>query len=189
MTMPRFLLCLLLWMSGASLLAQEAPDFTGAWVINDSLSDNTDKQVEAALRAAGVKIQRKLFDRRQDRYRGGPEDQELYDRISYDKVLNIRLEDGTYDFTYADDYVRPVYTDDRSRSISLNALDSVQDFSFAHWEGEVLEVEARPRDGGFANESYRLLNGGAQLEVRLYIRPRTFEAPIRIKRVYDRRPG
>src|SRR5690606_635329 len=115
-------------------------------------------------RAAGVKIQRKLFDRREDRYRGGPEEQELYDRISYDKVLDIRLDDGAYYFTYADDYVRPVYTDDRSRSVSLNALDSIKDFSFAHWEGEVLQVEARPRDGGFANESYRLINGGLQLE-------------------------
>jgi hypothetical protein len=193
---PRVLLAgLLLWSSGA-LLAQSAPDadsarpdITGAWAINDDLSDNTDKQVEAALRAAGEKVHHSLFDRRKDRYRGGPPEQELYDRISYDQTLDIRLDGDTYFFTYADDFVRPIYTDDRSRSISLNELDQVKDFSFAHWEEDTLQVEARPRDGGFAEESYRLISDGAQLEVKLYIKPRMFEAPIELKRVYDRRPG
>src|SRR5690606_265522 len=104
------------------------------WIVNDELSDNTDRQVEAALRASGQRIQRRLFDRSRDRYRGGPEEQELYDRISYDRGLSIELEGEEYTFTYDEGWTRPVYTDDRSRSVSLSAIAEVQDFSFAHWE-------------------------------------------------------
>src|SRR5687767_13688317 len=114
------------------LHAQQQNPFDGRWLFNAELSDNTDKQVETALKAAGEKINRRLFDRRQDRYRGGPAEQELYDRISYDRELTISFADDTYTFTYADNFVRPVYTDNRSRSVSLAGLVEVEDFSFAH---------------------------------------------------------
>jgi hypothetical protein len=163
------------------------PGLVGSWVINESLSDNTDKQVEAALKAAGERVSRSLFDRRKDRYRGGPAEQELYDRLSYDMVLEIRA-DGDYDqFEYADDFVRPVFTDDRRRSVSLNALDSVDDFSMGHWEGNRLLVEAHPRDGGATNETYTLLSGGAQLKAEFFIRPANFTETIELTRIYDRR--
>lgn len=161
----------------------------GAWIIDEELSDNTDRQVEAALKAAGEKIKRSWFNRKKDYYRGGPEEQELYDRLSYDKTLTIELEKPTYFFTYDDNYRRPVYTDNRSRSVSLNAIDHVQDFSFAHWEEDKLLVEARPRDGGFAEETYTLSADGQQLQVELYIKPRVFEVPIEIHRVYQRHDG
>ena len=41
-----------------SVADEEATGFTGVWVINDELSDDTDKQVEKAIKAAGGKIQR-----------------------------------------------------------------------------------------------------------------------------------
>jgi hypothetical protein len=166
--------------------AQEVPELAGSWRINTELSDNTDRKVEVALRAAGERVRRRLFDRRDDIYRGGPADQELYDRISYDRELHIDLQGEVYHFTYADDYQRPVYTDNRSRSVSLAELDQVEDFSLGHWEDGKLLVEARPRDGGFAEETYTLLNGGLQLQVELYIQPRTFQVPIELKRIYDR---
>jgi hypothetical protein len=162
--------------------------FAGQWVINEELSDNTDKHVETALRAAGEKVRRKLFDFRKDRYRGGPPEQELYDRISYDNELSINLDSDTYLFTYADDFRRPVYTDNRSRSVSLANLDEEEDFSFAHWEDNKLLVEARPRDGGFADETYTLVNNGTQLQVELYIKPKNFQVPVEIRRIYDRKP-
>lgn len=168
------------------LYAQEHPAVSGKWLFNAELSDNTDKKVEASLKAAGEKITRKLFDRRQDRYRGGPVEQELYDRISYDRELTISVDGEGYIFTYADNFVRPVYTDNRSRSVSLAGLDEVEDFSFAHWEGERLMVEARPRDGGYADETYSLINNGTQLQMELYIQPKGFFAPIELKRVFDR---
>ncbi|MDR0780476.1 MAG: hypothetical protein LBF16_07240 [Pseudomonadales bacterium] len=166
----------------------QTPDITGVWSINAALSDNTDKRVEAALRAAGEKIQSSWFDRRKDRYRGGPAEQELYDRMSYDSTLRISLDADAdaYDFTYADAFSRLVYTDNRSHSVSLNALDTAADFSLGHWEGEVFKVEAHPRDGGYAEESYRLSNGGKQLHVELYILPRAFREAITLKRVYDK---
>jgi hypothetical protein len=183
----RILLLSLACLAG-SALGQPLTDFAGHWIVNEELSDNTDRQVEAALRAAGQDVRRRLFDFRKDRYRGGPPEQELYDRISYDDVLTINLDNETYQFTYADDFVRPVYTDNRSRSVSLTGLDDVEDFSFAHWEGEKLLVEARPRDGGFADETYTLINAGTQLQVDLYIKPRNFQVPVEIKRIYDRAP-
>ncbi len=173
----------------AFIHAQEHPDLSGKWVFNADLSDNTDKKVEAALKAAGEKITRKLFDRRQDRYRGGPAEQELYDRISYDRELTISIEGDTFIFTYADNFVRPVYTDNRSRSVSLTGLEEMEDFSFAHWEGNKLLVEARPRDGGYAEETYSLINNGTQLQIEFFIQPKSFFEPIELKRVFDRQPA
>jgi hypothetical protein len=186
-TVTHCLAAVLLFCLSSGVFAQ-TPDITGAWTINEQLSDSSDKRVEASLRAAGEKVQGGgWFNRNKERYRGGPVEQELYDRMSYDMVLAISLDADTYQFTYADDFSRPVYTDNRSRSVSLSGLDSLKDFSLGHWEGEVFKVEAHPRDGGYAEESYRLLNGGTQLQVDLYILPRGFREPITIKRVYDRK--
>jgi hypothetical protein len=172
----------------SGVLAQ-TPDLTGSWAVNEKLSDVTDKRVEAALRAAGEKVQGGgWFSSNKERYRGGPVEQELYDRMSYDMVLGISVDDpGTYHFTYADDFSRPAYTDNRQRSVSLSGLDAVEDFSLGHWEGEVFKVETHPRDGGYAEESYRLISGGRQLQADLYIMPKSFREPITIKRVYDKK--
>ena len=166
--------------------AAQMPEIAGEWVINEDLSDNTDRQVEASLRAAGQRVQRSLFDRREDRYRGGPEEQELYDRISYDDVLSIELEGDEYTFTYADGWSRPVYTDNRRRSVSLSNIGQVDDFSFGHWENDRLMVEARPRDGGFTEETYSLTAEG-RLRAEFYIQPRSFLEPITLTRIYDRK--
>jgi hypothetical protein len=158
----------------------------GTWQFNEDLSDETDDKVEKALRAMGEKARRGWFERRDDVYRGGPAEQELYDRLSYDKLLEIDLSGDVYHFTYAGEFERPIYTDNRSRAVSLNQLAEVEDFSMGHWENGKLLVEARPRDGGFAEETYTLINGGTQLEVELYIQPRGFDEAIEIKRVFDR---
>ena len=172
-----------------TLHAQDRQAFAGHWVINSELSDDTDKQVESTLRAMGQKIDRCWFGCKEDRYRGGPAEQELYDRLSYDKTLHIELGEPEYVFTYDDDYRRPVYTDGRSQSVSLTGLDEVADFSMAHWEGNRLMVEARPRDGGFANETYSLMQSGQQLRVEMYIQPGSFTEPVTLTRVYDKVPG
>jgi len=180
-----------LLLHSATLAAQTpvdapVPELAGTWVFNEDASDSTDDKVEAALRKMGERVRRGWFERRDDVYRGGPAEQELYDRISYDKLLEIDLSGDTYVFTYAGEYERPVYTDNRSRAVSLTELDRVEDFSMGHWENGKLYVEARPRDGGFAEETYSLINGGAQLQVELYIQPRSFDEVIEIVRVFDR---
>lgn len=177
------LLPALLW---AQHPAPAVPEMAGQWVFNEKLSDSTDDQVEKALKAMGQKVKSRLFSRNKEYYRGGPEEQELYDRISYDRVLSIEFGTDSYLFTYADDYKRPVYLDDRRRSVSLTGLDQQEDFSFGHWENATLLVEARPRDGGFADERYRLINNGTQLEARFYILPGSFRSPVEVKRVFDR---
>lgn len=162
------------------------PELAGTWVFNADESDSTDDKVEAALRKMGQRARRGWFESRDDVYRGGPAEQELYDRISYDKLLEIDLDGETYLFTYGGEFERPVYTDNRSRAVSLTQLESVEDFSLGHWENGKLLVEARPRDGGVAEETYTLINGGAQLQVEMYIKPRTFDEAIEITRVFDR---
>lgn len=168
--------------------AQDWAQFEGRWIFNESSSDSTDKKVEAALKAMGQRVQSRWFSRDKERYRGGPEDQELYDRISYDRQLTIEYLEDSYLFTYADNWTRPVYTDNRRRSVSLTGLSSLEDFSFAHWEGSTLIVEGRARDGGYSEERYTLLNGGQQLRAELYILPRTFTAAVEVVRVFDRAP-
>lgn len=158
----------------------------GHWQFNQDDSDVTDRQVEKALKAMGQKVERRLFDRRRDRYRGGPPEQELYDRISYDTTLAISTREDGYDFVYDDNWARPVYTDNRARSVSLSNLGSVQDFSFGHWENSHFLVEGRPRDGGFVNENYSLSADGNQLTIEVYAQPGSFTEPVEITRVYNR---
>jgi len=184
----RYFMAFFLCLGFLSAQAQEnpSPAHFGHWIINTELSDNTDKKVERVLRDMGEKVSRCWLRCEEDRFRGGPAEQELYDRISYDKTLTMEYGDGQYLFTYDDNYQRPVYTDGRSRSVSLTGLDTVKDFSFAHWEGTALLVEARPRDGGFANETYRITDAGNRLRVEMYIHPEGFSEAIELVRVYDR---
>ena len=153
----------------------------GHWVINEELSDNTDDRVEAAIKAAGGKVKRRWFKKREeDIYRGGPAEQELYDRISYDDVLRIAYDEPEFRFEYDDNYVRVFHTDGRRRSSAANDFYNrgSQDFSFGNFDGDSRLVEARPRDGGFTLETYTLQAGGIQ--------PNSFGAAIILTRVYDR---
>ena len=161
----------------------------GNWVINEELSDNTDDRVEAAIKEAGGKIKRRWFRKREeDFYRGGPAEQELYDRISYDDVLRIAYDEPQFRFEYADNYVRVFHTDGRRRSSAANDFYNrgSQDFSFGNFDGDSLLVEARPRDDGFTLETYTLQAGGNQLVVKMQIQPNSFGAAIILTRVYDR---
>ena len=182
--LPLTALLTLLW--GAEAAAQPTADLTGRWTVNTKLSDDTDDQVEEALRRAGEKITRSWFNRDKEFYRGGPVEQELYDRLSYDTVLAIDPVGDHFRFTYADDFSREVFTDDRSRAVSLTGLDAVEDFSLGHVEDERFVIETHPRDGGVIYETYRLLDQGLRLEVELELQPSSFTESITLRRVYDR---
>ena len=161
----------------------------GDWVINEELSDNTDDRVEAAIKEAGGKVRRRWFKKREeDFYRGGPAEQELYDRISYDDVLRISYDEPEFRFEYADNYVRVFHIDGRRRSSAANDFynSGSQDFSFGNFDGDSLLVEARPRDDGFTLETYTLQAGGNRLVVKMQIHPNSFGAAIILTRVYDR---
>ena len=170
-------------------------DFVGEWIVDDSLSDNTDDRVEAAIKAGGGKVARRFLRRRpEDFYRGGPPEQELYDHISYDDSLKIEVNDpAELRFYYDSGFVRIMHTDGRRRSSGAASYysDGLNDFSFANWEKEggltTLIVEARPRDGGFTLESYALENNGTHLRVIMRIEPDNFNAPIELTRVYRRK--
>jgi len=158
--------------------------FAGDWVINHELSDDPDEAVEDAIRAAGGRPDSGGRKGR-GRYRGGPEEQELYDRITYDIVLNIRIDSPEIVFTYADGYARRFYTDGRGRSIS--ARGESRDYSFGDWDDGKLYVESVPRDGGHTREAYSLQDGGSRLRVELEMRPLNFSVPIKLVRIYDRK--
>lgn len=161
----------------------------GNWLINEELSDNSDDQVEEAIKEGGGKVPRRFFRKRpEDFYRGGPPEQELYDRISYDDVLSIDYTDPEFMFTYADDYQRIFHTDGRRRSTTANSFyaEGGEDFSFGNWDGAALIIEARPRDGGFTLETYTLEEGGNRLRVEMTIEPNSFGSAISLTRVYDR---
>ena len=170
-------------------------DFVGEWIVDDSLSDNTDDRVEAAIKAGGGKVARRFLRRRpEDFYRGGPPEQELYDHISYDDSLKIEVNDpAELRFYYDSGFVRIMHTDGRRRSSGAASYysDGLNDFSFANWEKEggltTLIVEARPRDGGFTLESYALEDNGSHLRVIMQIEPDNFNAPIELTRVYRRK--
>ncbi|NKB33579.1 MAG: hypothetical protein GKR91_10830 [Pseudomonadales bacterium] len=160
----------------------------GAWVINDDLSDNSDDQVEEAIEAGGGDGGRGFFNRREDFYRGGPPEHELYDRLTYDDVLSIEFSEPEFRFTYEDNYIRVFHTDGRRRRTTANDFfeGGGSDWSEGNIEVEALVVEARPRDGGFATEIYTLENDGNRLRIEMLIQPLSFREPIELVRYYDR---
>jgi hypothetical protein len=169
------------------------PDIGGSWVANYELSDDPDKAVERAIKKAGGRPD-SGGKRGRGRYRGGPANQELYDRITYDDVLTIRRAAPEFRFTYADNFTRVFYTDGRSRTVSATGTASGDnlDFSFGSWGGDTLNVEARVRDGGWTKERYTLQRsetGGQQLRVELQIAPLGFREPVVLIRIFDRKPG
>ena len=173
---------------GNSVHAEEQGNkqIIGAWTINEELSDDTDKQVEKAIKKSGGKLDNNKKGK--ERYRGGPEDQELYDRMSYDQVLYINYVGEEFHFTYADGFSREFFSDGRSRVISASGSQrgDDKDYSFAAWEGEVLNIESRPRDGGVIYESYSITPEG-QLRAELSLKPASFPVPVEIIRIYDRK--
>lgn len=183
------------FMAGAQQSQSQSGDaenrqlIAGDWIINDELSDNTDDQVEDAIKEGGGKVARRFFRKRpEDFYRGGPPEQELYDRISYDDVLTIEYAEPEFTFIYADNYQRIFHIDGRRRSTTANSFyaEGGEDFSFGNWDAAALVVEARPRDGGFTLETYTLEEGGNRLRVSMIIEPESFRGAIRLTRVYDR---
>ncbi|MGJ8688095.1 MAG: hypothetical protein ACSHXZ_01120 [Gammaproteobacteria bacterium] len=192
MKSPRYLVFLFfaLFLCGHAVAA-ESPDrlIVGNWVINEELSDDPDEAVEAAIIRAGGKVSRSWFKKeKKGRYRGGPEEQEVYDRLSYDTVLRIAYDEPEFWFGYADGFQRVFHSDGRSQSIgaSEHYSNGAQDFAFAQWEGETLYVEGRPREGGFTLETYSVQGNGSQLRVELELRPKNFGATVMMVRIYDR---
>lgn len=170
---------------------QEAPvhPIVGNWRINEELSEDTDEAVEAAIISAGGKVSRSWFRKKEkERYRGGPEEQELYDRISYDTILRIDYTEPEFWFGYADGYQRIFHSDGRTRTVgaSDHYANGGKDFAIAQWEGETLYVEGRPRDGGFTLESYTVEADGTRLRAELELKPANFGAAVKVVRIYDR---
>jgi len=178
----------------AGAKAAEKPDgrsaFNGQWIVNEELSDDTDTQVEKAIRAAGGKIDRG-GRRGNEKYRGGPEEHELYDHISYDRKLIFQYRKPEFHLVYEQGFERIFHSDNRKRIVSASgqAAGDAKDFSFASWDGDRLIVESRPRDGGWIFETYEYEQETDQLKVSLELKPSSFAEPIRIMRIYDRLHG
>ena len=164
--------------------------FNGVWVWNQDLSDNADRQVERAIRAAGgtpPKVEKKRGEeKRKYKYKGGPASHKLYDHLSYDESFRFHYEGARVRIAYSEGFTREFYSDGRSRSAASVSGGEVRDFSFASWDGRVLYVEARPRDGGKTSEVYTLIDAGARMRVEMELRPLNFGASVRLTRVFDR---
>jgi hypothetical protein len=160
--------------------------YNGLWVINEKLSDDTDKQVERSILAAGGRATRGG----KGRYRGGPEEHALYDHISYDDVLEFNYTNPEFRLIYAEGFERHFYSDKRRRTVSASGTsnDDRQDFSFASWDENKLLVESRVRDGGWILETYTLEADGKHLRVTMELQPSSFPVPINLTRIYDRKP-
>ncbi len=165
-------------------LAEGTTGFNGRWVLNQELSDDTDKQVERAIKKGGGKVRR--GKKTKGRYRGGPPTQKLYDHLSYDEVLQFHYQEPEFRLAYEQGFERVFYSDGRRQVISTSRSAPPSDYSFGGWEGDTLYVESKPLDAGYILETYTLLNDGQQLRVELELEPATFVAPIKITRIYDR---
>ncbi|MEE3171190.1 MAG: hypothetical protein VX276_00100, partial [Pseudomonadota bacterium] len=112
---------LLFVITSTALFAQNISEgIIGTWLINEELSDDTDDMVGEAIEAGGGRDSRGFFNRKEDFYRGGPPEHELYDRISYDDVLNIKYMEPEFLFGYEDEYSRVFHTDGRRRRTAAN---------------------------------------------------------------------
>ena len=87
-------------------VADGSTAFNGHWLVNEELSDDTDKQVERAIKKGGGKVPR--GKKTKGRHRGGPPTQKLYDHLSYDEVLHFEFTDpemmncSAYEFSTQD---------------------------------------------------------------------------------------
>ena len=176
-------LALLLPATATTQAEDTASGFNGVWVFDEGASDNTDRQVEKAIKASGGKpIKGKSGN---EKYRGGPPEQELYDALSYDRMLQISIAGPEVRMRYPNDLERVFYTDNRPRSVS--AVESaVKDYSFATLQGNRMLVESRPRDGGRIHEEYDLLDGGKRLRITMQLLPSNFGETVEIRRVFNR---
>ena len=179
----------------ASIVANDGnPAFNGVWVINEELSDDTDKQVEKAIKAAGGKLGR-TKKKGKGRYKGGPPEQALYDHISYDDILQFQYNTPEFHLIYDEGFERIFHSDGRRRTVSASGTPRAErkDFAFASWSGSgTLYVESRPRDGGKTSEVYTLEKsetGEDLLRVELKLKPLMFGGPLHIVRVYQRSRG
>jgi len=169
--------------------AQETDNHSGLngkWIFEEKLSDDTDEQVEKTIKKAGGRATRK---KGKGRYKGGPEEQAIYDHISYDEMLTISYKQPEFSLTYDEGFTRVFHTDGRGRSVSASGKSSGdnKDFSFASWVNKNrFIVESRPRDGGSIAETYSLSEDGNHLTVELHLEPRSFMYPIEIIRVYKK---
>ena len=177
---------LLLAFVATSTSADGVPAFNGSWVLNEELSDDPDKQVERAIKKGGGKVPRGKKEK--GRYRGGPVTQRLYDHLSYDEKFHFDYQQPEFKLRYEQEFERVFYSDNRKQVISTKSLTERTDYSFAGWEGEVLYVESKPMDSGYIMETYTLINQGSQLQVDLHLEPSTFAVPIKMRRIYDRKP-
>ncbi|MBT7952037.1 MAG: hypothetical protein HN764_10465 [Gammaproteobacteria bacterium] len=175
----------------AFVSADGIPEFNGVWVINEELSDDTDKQVEKAIKDSGGKVGR-TKKKGKGRYKGGPPEQAMYDHISYDEILHFQYQEPEFRLTYAEGFERIFHSDNRRRSASArgSSRSERKDFAFASWSStNKLFVESRPRDGGRTSEVYTLIksdSGKDLLQVELNLNPLMFSGPLYIKRVYNR---
>lgn len=182
---------LLLLASAITVKADSPPaqaDFDGEWVINEEMSDDTDRQVERAILAGGGRLP-KVAKQGRERYRGGPEEHALYDHVSYDMTLQFDYSDPKFHFVYDKGFERIFYSDNRGRTVSASGTSKGdgQDFSFASWDNNRLIVESRVRDGGWIFETFTLEADGNQLRVVMELKPSSFAEPIRLTRIYDRK--
>jgi hypothetical protein len=184
-------LCLLLAASPCGM-AFDRPvdaDLTGTWVLNPAESDDPDRKIEKAIRSAGGRPDSGDRSGRR-RYAGGPQEQEIYDHLIYDETIRIMQDGPAIHIVYKNGFERRFYTDGRGRTVSASGSSSgdAQDFSFGGWAGNTLNVEAKPRDGGWTRESYLLEPGGRRLRVTLVLKPLLFPAEVEALLVYDRAP-
>lgn len=163
------------------------PDFTGTWVLNLEESDDPDKLVEKAIRSVGGRADSDGKKGR-GRYKGGPKEQEIYDHLLYDEKLGITQSGAEIHIVYLEGFQRRFYTDGRGRTVSASGSSSgdAQDFSFGGWSGHTLNVEAKPRDGGWTMESYTLDPSRNRITAKLRLKPLLFPVEVEADLIYDR---
>ena len=167
--------------------AQGDTDISGSWVINLKESDDPDKKIERAIRDMGGRPDADGKSGR-GRYKGGPKEQEIYDHLIYDETLRIIQSGPGVQMVYAEGFARSFFTDGRGRTVSASgsASGDAGDFAFGAWVGNTLNVEAKPRDGGWTQESYTVDPVTRQLRVLLKLKPLLFPAVVEAQLVYDR---
>ena len=189
MTVSYFILAL--WLTSGTATSQELPlqsqIFVGKWVINEELSDDTDRKVEETIRSWGGRPP-DTGKKGKERYRGGPKEHALYDHISYDEELKFDYTQPEFRLEYDDGFTRVFHDDGRKRVISASGTVSGdnQDFSFASWDNGKLHVESSVRDGGWIVEVFEYIEETSQLKIRMQLNPSSFIKPIVLTRIYDR---
>lgn len=202
------LLTLFLLLVVAQNSSADAPQITGRWQLDESISTDAADELKGIRKKKRFSANDKqgprsggVGDVAQSRYwqeaNAGKEWHHTHElahagplqRLLESKNLEVVVEGPGYLFVYADGYERPVVPNPGGRVFTASGDELVKSaigFTLAFWEDKTLVMETRIKRGGKLIERMDLSADGTKLAVEITIDRRDWEWVAKVQRHFNR---